>query len=542
MYAFFLHPERDKSLLRRHPWVFSKAIAQKLALPDSLIEQEDIPADIREQLTQAAQAAQANSSSTQHQQHHQHQLSAGELCQVRDCHGKFLAWCHFSPYSQISLRVISFDLSAKIDYAFFKQCLKTAIDKRKGLKAKGNDGIRLVAAEGDYMPSLIVDQYNQVLSFAITSWGMEANYEHLVRALHELMPDCYIYERSDGKTRAKEKLPLRRGAVDYTKPLTTVNLCDDNGTPKKSCPQVTAIPQIQTGTTATACTITGTDTADNTITAASANTVTTAGTNTAAAADTTASAATAQNATSSTSVTLSDLPYIDVAQAIPQTLYVKENDLVSIPIDVRDGHKTGGYLDQRQSRLHCYQLCRDFKAEHSKGPTVLNCFSYTGGFGLLALKGGAAQVFNIDVSAHALDAAKQGVVWNHLDPGRCKFIKKDVFAYLREEVQKGTKFDIVILDPPKFAESKSTLVTACRGYQDINRLGMQLVSAGGHLLTFSCSGLMTIELMQKILADAALDAHVNAQIVATLRQDQDHMVALPCPESFYLKGFDLLIS
>ena len=220
---------------------------------------------------------------------------------------------------------------------------------------------------------------------------------------------------------------------------------------------------------------------------------------------------------------------------------MKENDLVSIPIDVKEGHKTGGYLDQRQSRLHTYKLCKEFKELHGTGPTVLNCFSYTGGFGLLALNGGAAKVFNVDVSAHALEAAKQGVVQNHLDPGRCKFIKKDVFAYLREEVQKGTKFDLVILDPPKFAESKSTLVTACRGYQDINRLGLQLVKQGGHLLTFSCSGLMSEELLQKIIADAALDAKVDAQIVATLRQDRDHVVALPCPESFYLKGFDLLV-
>lgn len=500
MYAFLLHPERDKSLLRRHPWVFSKAIAHKIDLTNNLIQQETISEDILTKLTQAN--TQSNS----------HKISAGELCQIRDCHGKFLAWGHFSPYSQISLRVISFELNAKIDYYFFKQCLKTAIDKRKSLKAKGNDGVRLVDAEGDYMPGLIVDQYNNVLSFAITSWGMEANYKHLVRALHELMPDCYIYERSDGKNRTKEKLPLRRGAVDYTTPLTTVNLCNDTGEAKKSSPQITAILQIQAN----------------------------AATTTAPSITNTTPQATTKDAAQSTIT--SNLAYIDVNQAIQQIIYVKENNLVSIPIDVREGHKTGGYLDQRHSRLHCYQLCCDFKTEHGKGPTVLNCFSYTGGFGLLALKGGAAKVFNIDVSAHALEAAKQGVVWNHLDPGRCKFIKQDVFVYLREEVQKGTKFDIVILDPPKFAESKSTLVTACRGYQDINRLGMQLVNTNGHLLTFSCSGLMTIELMQKILADAALDAHVNAQIVATLRQDQDHMVSLPCPESFYLKGFDLLIS
>ena len=431
MFTFILHPERNKSLLRRHPWVFSKAIAHVLNLSDDQARQEQLP--------------EAVLTDPQYQGKRQ-DVAAGELCQVRDSSGKFMAWCHFSPYSQIMLRVISFALNDKIDYEFFRQRLQQAIAKRQVLQAQGNDGVRLVAAEGDYLPGLIVDRYNNVVSIAITSWGMEANYQHLITALHELLPECYLYERSDGKTRPKEKLPLRRGAIDYTQADPAFNLCDSEGKPLKGSQQITSVPI-----------------------------------------------------------------------------------------------KTGGYLDQRQSRLHTYKLCKEFKELHGTGPTVLNCFSYTGGFGLLALKGGATKVFNVDVSAHALEAAKQGVVQNHLDPGRCKFIKKDVFAYLREEVQKGTKFDLVILDPPKFAESKSTLVTACRGYQDINRLGLQLVKQGGHLLTFSCSGLMSEELLQKIIADAALDAKVDAQIVATLRQDRDHVVALPCPESFYLKGFDLLV-
>ncbi len=169
---------------------------------------------------------------------------------------------------------------------------------------------------------------------------------------------------------------------------------------------------------------------------------------------------------------------------------------------------------------------------------MLNCFCYTGGFGLWALKGGALKVENVDVSQQALDEAKAGVVFNHLDPGRCRFIKKDVFEFLRTQVEKGEQYDLVILDPPKFAESAKNLSRACRGYQDINRLGFKLVKKGGHLLTFSCSGLVGPELFQKITADAALDAGVNAVIRGTLRQDSDHSVSLPCPESFYLKGLD----
>ncbi|MGN0902838.1 MAG: class I SAM-dependent rRNA methyltransferase, partial [Succinivibrio sp.] len=215
------------------------------------------------------------------------------------------------------------------------------------------------------------------------------------------------------------------------------------------------------------------------------------------------------------------------------TLYVKEEGQIYIPVDIKNGHKTGAYLDQRQSRIKAGSL--------SKGASVLNCFSYTGGFGLWALKGGAARVENVDVSEHALNAAKSGVVFNHLDPGRCRFIKKDVFAYLREQVENGVKYDLVILDPPKFAESASNLKKACRGYQDINRLGLSLVKKGGRLLTFSCSGLVDPQLFQKIVADAALDAKVDGRIISTLRQDEDHVISLPCPETFYLKGLEIAV-
>lgn len=215
------------------------------------------------------------------------------------------------------------------------------------------------------------------------------------------------------------------------------------------------------------------------------------------------------------------------------TIYVREEDQVYIPVDIKNGHKTGAYLDQRLSRIKASSL--------SKGASVLNCFSYTGGFGLWALKGGAKRIENVDVSEHALNAAKTGVAFNHLDPGRCKFLKKDVFAYLREQVENGAKYDLVILDPPKFAESAANLKKACRGYQDINRLGLKLVAKGGHLLTFSCSGLVDPALFQKIVADAAIDAGVDGRVLSTLRQDEDHVVSLPCPETFYLKGLDIAV-
>lgn len=472
MHAFILNQGREKSLLRHHPWIFSKAVNFNAVVPTT--KHGNLAPNYLEFLRLDPQKDNGKPPLL-----NQYLLKSGELCAVLDAKGEFLCYAHYSAKSQIMLRAISFNQNDHIDYDFIKNRIKKAIAKRRPLTLRGDDGMRLVAAEGDYLPGLIVDRFNNIVSFAISSWGMEAVYTFIIKALHELLPDCYLYERSDSKSRLKEDLPLRCGLIDPNDINPQYNLKTKDGVARKDSKQITSVNGV------------------------------------------------------------------DINTAIPDTIYVKERDLVKIPIDVKSGHKTGGYLDQRQSRYHTYELCKMFKAlseDGKKGPSVLNCFSYTGGFGLFALKGGASAVYNIDVSELALTAAKNGVVHNHLDPGRCRFIKKDVFAYLREEVEKGTKFDIVILDPPKFAENKSNLATACRGYQDINRLGMQLVKSGGRLLTFSCSGLMTEDLFQKIIADAALDAKVDAQLVSTLRQDIDHLVALPCPESFYLKGFEILIN
>lgn len=220
-----------------------------------------------------------------------------------------------------------------------------------------------------------------------------------------------------------------------------------------------------------------------------------------------------------------------LGEAPADVIYALENNTVFIPADIVGGHKTGAYLDQRDSRLHLMGLCR--------GKSVLNCFSYTGAFCLYALKGGAKSVVNVDVSRHALDIAKQAAAHNHLDPGRCRFIARDVFDFLRSEQKSNSKYDVIILDPPKFINSKADMQKGCRGYQDINRLALTLLSPGGRLLTFSCSGLMDPALFQKIVADAALDARVGAVVTGSLRQAEDHVVSLPCPEGFYLKGLDI---
>ena len=389
-----LNEGREKSLLRHHPWIFSKAIQK------------------------------ADES-----------LQMGQTVEVVNQAGEFLCYGLYSPNSQIRVRALSFDENVKITDDLVASRVKDAISLRKNVFDRGNDGVRLISSEGDLLPGLIADKYNEFIVISISSCGMERYKNIICQTLKEIFPECSIYERSDTKSRAKEGLPVRKGVVIGREP-------DD-------------------------------------------------------------------------------------------TIYVREEDQVYIPVDIKNGHKTGAYLDQRLSRIKAGSL--------SKGASVLNCFSYTGGFGLWALKGGAKRIENVDVSEHALNAAKTGVAFNHLDPGRCKFLKKDVFAYLREQVEKGAKYDLVILDPPKFAESAANLKKACRGYQDINRLGLKLVAKGGHLLTFSCSGLVDPALFQKIVADAAIDAGVDGRVLGTLRQDEDHVVSLPCPETFYLKGLDIAV-
>ena len=212
---------------------------------------------------------------------------------------------------------------------------------------------------------------------------------------------------------------------------------------------------------------------------------------------------------------------------LPERLTIVENG-VRFLVDARHGHKTGFYLDQRENRALVQSL--------AAGKTVLNCFAYTGGFGVAAMVGGADHVVNLDSSAPALSLAAENMAANGIAPDRYENRTADVFEALREYRNTGRKFDIVILDPPKFVDSKGSLPRGCRAYQDIARLGFQVLNPGGTLLTFSCSGLMTAELFQKITADAAVDAGVRAVIVKRLAQAADHPTALAVPENFYLKG------
>ena len=217
-----------------------------------------------------------------------------------------------------------------------------------------------------------------------------------------------------------------------------------------------------------------------------------------------------------------------VGELPPDLLPIQENGM-KLYVDIKAGHKTGYYLDQRDSRLATRRYVADKR--------VLNCFSYTGGFAVSALMGNCRQVVSVDTSQEALDVAKKNVELNKLDLSKAEFIRDDVFKLLRKYRDQGETFDVIVMDPPKFVENKGQLQGACRGYQDINMLAIQLLNPGGVLLTFSCSGLMTTDLFQKIIADAAIDAGRDVQFIEQFRQAADHPVIAPYPEGLYLKGF-----
>ncbi len=218
--------------------------------------------------------------------------------------------------------------------------------------------------------------------------------------------------------------------------------------------------------------------------------------------------------------------------ALPDKLEVTENEL-RFAVDVATGQKTGYYLDQRENRALTGTMARDKE--------VLNCFCYTGGFSLYALRGGATSVLSIDASEGALELARRNVELNGLDSSRAEWRCADVFEALRKLRDQNRKFDLIVLDPPKFAPTAAFAEKAARAYKDINLLGFKLLRQGGLLFTYSCSGGISDDLFQKIIAGAALDAGVDAQIVRKLHAAPDHPVLLSFPEGAYLKGLVLRV-
>ena len=380
---------RVKPLLRHHPWVFSGAVASVEGDPQ-----------------------------------------AGETIAVLDSTGQFLAWGAYSPQSQIRARVWSWDESDTIDSGFLRTRLQTAIKLREAwIDPQTTSACRLVHAESDYLPGLIIDRYDSVLVLQILSAGAEYWRDEIISILADLLQPEAIHERSDVAVRELEGLSLQTG------------------------PLFGSLPD--------------------------------------------------------------------------QPMLIKENDL-NFYVNLESGQKTGFYLDQRDNRRFCRGL--------SAGKSVLNCFSFTGGFTAYTLEGGASHVLSIDSSEDALQLAQENIKINSLPAEKCEWLVGDVFEELRTLRDQGRQFDMIILDPPKFAPTAAQAKKAARGYKDINLYGFKLLKPGGLLMTFSCSGGIDPGFFQKIIADAALDAGVSAQILYRLSQSPDHPINLAFPEGTYLKG------
>ena len=396
MPSLTLKPGREKSLLRRHPWIFSGAVANVDGDP-----------------------------------------AAGVTVDLLAVNGQFLARAAYSPSSQIRARVWTFDPSEPVDADFFRKRIHASLATRNALRI-GNqtDAFRLVHAESDGLPGLIVDRYAAWLVVQFLSAGPEFWRETIADILLEETGLQSIYERSDADVRELEGLSSRTGPL---------------------------------------------------------------------------------------------------RGAIPDSPFTIQEHGLKFNVNLETGHKTGFYLDQRENRLRVRGL--------AEGRDVLDCFCYSGGFTVNALAGGAKSVLSVDASADALSLCQENVslnsslvTRNDSLESRHSLLEGDVFQLLRKFRDEARSFDLIVLDPPKFAPTAAQAEKAARGYKDINLLAFKLLRPGGLLVTCSCSGGVDAALFQKIVASAALDAGVDAQILAHLEQAPDHPVALHFPEGAYLKG------
>lgn len=383
-----LNQNREKSLLRRHPWIFSNAI-------HSVDEN----------------------------------LATGSTVDLISSEGLFLARASYSPISQIRARVWTFN-DEPVDKEFFRRKIKAAIEVRQKLKVESHtNAYRLIHAESDGIPGLIVDRYDDVLVLQSLTAGSEFWKETIADVLVDETGIQNIYERSDADVRELEGLKpvvgVLRGAITN--------------------------PQI----------------------------------------------------------------------------LITEYQLL-FQVNIATGHKTGFYLDQSHNRHRV--------GEFAKDRDVLNCFCYTGGFSIHALANGAKSVLSVDSSADALALLEENIALNELPADRHTSLEGDVFQLLRKFRDANRSFDMIILDPPKFAPTAAHAEKASRAYKDINLLAFKLLRHGGILFTYSCSGGIDAALFQKIVAGAALDAGADATIIEHLSQGSDHPVSLHFPEGAYLKG------
>jgi 23S rRNA (cytosine1962-C5)-methyltransferase len=387
MPTLILQPGKERPAHQRHPWIFSGAVARV-----------------------------------------QGYVGRGDVVEVSDAAGEWLARGTWSSGSQIRARLFTWQADEPLDGDLIRRRMERAIAARAALGYAAADAYRLIYAESDGLPGLIVDRYADYLVVQLLTQGMAARAELIVGALAELLRPRGIYERSDAEVREKEDLPPSEGPLWGDEPTEPIVIEQHGG---------------------------------------------------------------------------------------------------HFLADIRAGQKTGAYLDQALNRHRVAAYCAD--------QDVLDCFCYAGGFTVAAGRAGARHVTAVDSSVAALDLLRANVALNNLT-SPVEPVAGDVFKLLRQYRHEDRRFDLVILDPPKFAHSQSQMERATRGYKDINLIAMQILRPGGVLATFSCSGLVSADLFQKIVFGAALDAGRDVQVIERLTQAPDHPVLLTFPEGEYLKG------
>ncbi|MBL8154144.1 MAG: class I SAM-dependent rRNA methyltransferase [Anaerolineae bacterium] len=404
-YTIQIKAGREKPVRQQHPWIFSGAIAEVRENPPP-----------------------------------------GEIVTVTDTKGRFLGRGYWNPRSQIQVRLLTWQ-DEVIDEAWWRRMLRRSIEARRVYNEQHrnnplDEGWRVVNAENDFLPGLIVDRYGDWLVMQALTLHIDQHKAMIARILSELfaeigLPVEGIYERSDVDVRHKEGLKEVSGLLWGVEP--------------------------------------------------------------------------------------------------PERIVMGRNQF-RYQVDVRNGHKTGFYLDQKPNHALVEAL---FQSEYGSDPntSLLNLFSYTGRFGLAA----PGRVVNVDASHEALEQAEQNYQRSGFDEGRVEFVQADVFDFLRDQAAQGGQYDVVVLDPPKFAHNAGQVEKAARGYKDINLNAFRWIRPGGHMLTFSCSGAISADLFQKIVFGALADSGRQAQILQHLGPGDDHPVALTFPEGAYLKGLLLRV-
>ena len=386
-----LKPGREKPVRQRHPWIFSGAISA------------------------IAPAA-----------------ADGEIVDVRDAQGAFLARGYLNRRSQIQVRLLTWDAAERIDADFWQRRVRAALALRAALpEVQGCTALRLVNAESDFLPGLTVDRFGDFLVLQAGTLAIDRRKQELAELLLAETGARGVIERSDMAVRRLEGLASVSGRLAGSEPDGMIEVIEDG---------------------------------------------------------------------------------------------------LHFHVDLLRGQKTGFYTDQRTNRRRVAPYC--------PGQRVLNAFSYTGAFAVHALRAGAAHVTNIDSSVEVLTLAESNLRRNGFDPDAiAENIAGDVFTVLRDwEAETDRVYDVVILDPPKFAQNQAAVERALRGYKEINRLALRRLRPGGILATFSCSGLVSSDLFQKVVFGAAIDAGRPVQVLESLRQSADHPVAITFPEGEYLKG------